>query len=746
MKRLNFLEFIKSYAFVIGVLKSFAILSCAIAGWLLGNVSAGLTAATTIIMIAPSDIPGNRKHHLGGIIIATLFVAISSVSVNFVNAYGSLWQLLSLMAILTFGYAYISLYGARAAMVSIAGIFTLTLALVRPKEGIDILYNALYILLAGAWYILLVRILMWIRPRQYSEQLLAKCMTLTAKYLHTRALLISDTDSRMANKQVLLSLQSSLNEEYEKLRAVLLDSRSKSGKTNYLQRQFLIFIEMVDIFELAIANPIPYERVDKYAQKNAHFFEKYTHFLEELSLILLKMADYIGERKKGSYNISLKSLLEKQLEFKQAYLSINQEGNFSEEQVLLEKMYHYLSKQTQNIYNVQQIFNNYYTQEVSYRDEKSYRRFVSADNYSIKRLADHLSFQSSFFRHALRLAIVTVIGYLIGEAFEVQNPHWILFTVYVIMRPGYGLTLSRSKERALGTLIGAGVAFILVYICQYILHLDYEVYKYIYGLAILMSMPFGYGLLQENFSMSAIFLTLYIVLAYALFVPDAVSVVQYRVVDTLIAFILSVSANYLLFPSWEHKNYNQLIIKSLRANLGYTNELIKRVDTPEITTEYKVARKKAFLALANLNAGLQRMLQEPKSQQKNYTVRNEIQVLQQDFLSCVATLSTQLSETPSPIIRDLFVRAIEEIQHKLQHCVALLDGKLDEEIRPFDPKVFEEIRQKTLELFSEREKTSSTESASEIIRPQEMLFFTEQLNYLRELTENIERHIAQLDN
>ena len=744
MKRLNFLEFIKSYAFVIGVLKSFAILSCAIAGWLLGNVSAGLTAATTIIMIAPSDIPGNRKHHLGGIIIATLFVAISSVSVNFVNAYGSLWQLLSLMAILTFGYAYISLYGARAAMVSIAGIFTLTLALVRPKEGIDILYNALYILLAGAWYILLVRILMWIRPRQYSEQLLAKCMTLTAKYLHTRALLISDTDSRMPNKQVLLSLQSSLNEEYEKLRAVLLDSRSKSGKTNYLQRQFLIFIEMVDIFELAIANPIPYERVDKYAQKNAHFFEKYTHFLEELSLILLKMADYIGERKKGSYNISLKSLLEKQLEFKQAYLSINQEGNFSEEQVLLEKMYHYLSKQTQNIYNVQQIFNNYYTQEVSYRDEKSYRRFVSADNYSIKRLADHLSFQSSFFRHALRLAIVTVIGYLIGEAFEVQNPHWILFTVYVIMRPGYGLTLSRSKERALGTLIGAGVAFILVYICQYILHLDYEVYKYIYGLAILMSMPFGYGLLQENFSMSAIFLTLYIVLAYALFVPDAVSVVQYRVVDTLIAFILSVSANYLLFPSWEHKNYNQLIIKSLRANLGYTNELIKRVDTPEITTEYKVARKKAFLALANLNAGLQRMLQEPKSQQKNYTVRNEIQVLQQDFLSCVATLSTQLSETPSPIIRDLFVRAIQEIQHKLQHCVALLDGKLDEEIRPFNPKVFEEIRQKTLELFSETEKAPSAESASEIIRPQEMLFFTEQLNYLRELTDNLELHIEKM--
>ncbi|WP_454999048.1 FUSC family membrane protein [Capnocytophaga gingivalis] len=741
MKRLDFSEFLKSYAFVIGVLKSFAILSCAIAGWIFGNVSAGLTAATTIIMIAPSDIPGNRKHHLGGIVIATLFVAISSVTVNFAHAYGHLWQLLALMALLTFGYAYISLYGARAAMVSIAGIFTLTLALVRPQKGIDILYNALYIFMAGAWYIFLVRILMWIRPRQYSEQLLAKCMTLTAKYLQIRALLIRDTEHRSANKQLLLSLQSSLNEEYEKLRAVLLDSRSKSGKTNYLQRQFLIFIEMVDIFELAIANPIPYEKVDKYATKNAGFLDQYTHFLEELSQILLKMAEYIGERKKGTYDISLKSLLEKQLEFKQTYLSISQEGSFSEEQMLLEKMYLYLSKQTQNIYNVQQIFNNYYTQEVSFRDEKSFRRFVSVDNYSIKRLADHFSFQSSFFRHALRLAIVTVIGYLIGSAFEVQNPHWILFTVYVIMRPGYGLTLKRSKDRALGTLIGAGFAFVLVYVCQFVLHLDYEVYKYIYGAAILMSMPFGYGLLQENFSMSAIFLTLYIVLAYALFVPDAMSVVQYRVVDTLIAFFLSVSANYLLFPSWEHKNYNLLIVKSLRANLGYTNELIKRAEHPEITTEYKVARKKAFLALANLNAGLQRMLQEPKSQQKNYTQRNEIQVLQQDFLSCVATLSTQLSEHPSPIIKDLFVRAIQEIQHKLQHCVALLDGKLDEEIRPFDPKVFQEIRQATLELFAQQDKTPPTDNPLATIRPQEMLFYTEQLNYLRELTENIEKMI-----
>ena len=70
-----------------------------------------------------------------------------------------------------------------------------------------------------------------------------------------------------------------------------------------------------------------------------------------------------------------------------------------------------------------------------------------------------------------------------------------------------------------------------------------------------------------------------------------------------------------------------------------------------------------------------------------------------------------------------------------------MDGKLDQEIRPFDPKVFYEIRQTTLELFAQQDKAPATDNPLATIRPQEMLFYTEQLNYLRELTENIEKMI-----
>ena len=49
-----------------------------------------------------------------------------------------------------------------------------------------------------------------------------------------------------------------------------------------------------------------------------------------------------------------------------------------------------------------------------------------------------------------------------------------------------------------------------------------------------------------------------------------------------------------------------------------------------------------------------------------------------------------------------------------------------------------------LDLFAEQDKTPAVDSPLAAIRPQEMLFFTEQLNYLRELTENIEKMIGQL--
>ncbi|MDO4881413.1 MAG: FUSC family membrane protein [Capnocytophaga sp.] len=735
----NFVNFFKSFAFVNGILKTIAILSCVAFSWYFDNILAGLSAGLTIIIISPSNIPGNQKHQLGGVIVAIFFVIISSISINYTK--DSIYLLLPTIFILIFIFAYISLYGTRASMVAIAGIFSVAITFARPKYGIDIFYNAFYILLGGLWYIFLVRVLMWIKPRQYSEQLLAKCMDLTAQFFKIRAELITNRE-RFSNKKKLLNLQTSLNEQYEKLRDILLDSQSKSGKTNYLQRQFLIFIELVDIFELALATPIPYKKLDFYYENNPVFFEKYANFFIELSVILTKNAKYIGERKKESYNVSVKDLFENWKDFNAEFIKIKQQNLSIEEFGLLEKMYLYLEKQTQNIENIQQIFNNYYTSESGFREEKTFRRFVSVQNYSPKRLLDHWTIKSPFFRHALRLSIVSIIGFCIGYIFNIQNAYWILFTIYIIMRPSYGLTLSRSKDRAKGTLIGAAIAIITVYICQHLLHLEH--YQIIYAIIIIICMPMGYGLLQENFSLSAIFITLYIVLIYALYVNDALGVILYRILDTLIGVGLSIAANYLLFPSWEYKKHNLLIINSLKANLDYINEVIKRYNKQKIDTDYKVSRKRAFLELANLNAGLQRMLQEPKSQQRNFSIINTIVVLQQDFLSSVAAIGVQLSDNPKIIPDDIFKKAFNEIQNKLQNCINLLENN-PKKIE-IDDSIFDELKQKSLSIYPKEETSENTENQLNTDYIREFIFYSEQFHYLKEISDNLEQSIIKLTN
>lgn len=719
-------KFFGSFSFYSGILKTIAVLLSVFIGWKLGFAQTGLTAAITIIMISPSDIPGNRKHHLFGIAMATFLVAISLVCIELTR--NNLFLLLPTMGILVFLYAYISLYGTRASMVSIAGIFSVALTFAQERTSQELVYAVVSVLLAGAGYIFLVQVLMWIRPRHYSEQLLGKTMRVTAEYFTIRASLLTDTN-RKINQQKLLNLQTELNESYEKLREVLLSAQSKSGKTNYLQRQFLIFIEMVDIFELAIATPIPYKKLDKLFP-DKQIITQYSLFLNEISSVLLQLSAYIGKRKTIKTITSYRTSLENFKKHIKTYSDKHSLHQYQEQIIFLNNLYKYAEQQLQKIDQIVHIFTNYYTKEIGFRDEKTFRQFVSTPNYSLKRIIDHFSINSPYFRYAIRLSVVTIIGFLIGKYFELQNSYWILFTIYVIMRPGYAVTKQRSKERIYGTMIGAIISSLIIISCQYLF--PTEAYRVIYGIIIVLCMPFAYGLLQENFSISVVFITIYIILIYAIFVDNALIVLQYRVIDTAIGVVLSLVANYVLFPSWEHHQYKTLLINSLRDTINYIDEVLLRCNTTfRPVNVYKVARKKAFLSLSNLNAGLQRMLQEPKSKQRSYPLFSEIIVLQQDFISVVSALWLQKEDFKNVTQESLFVDALLQTKNQLQNALSLLENQEEQYI--IQHSVFQEIQNKQISQPLQEDKLYN-----------EIILYKEKVLYLFRLSEKIYQGIKKM--
>lgn len=331
----------------------------------------------------------------------------------------------------------------------------------------------------------------------------------------------------------------------------------------------------------------------------------------------------------------------------------------------------HLKVQKENIQNIEVIFNNYYASFDEFRDEKTFRKFVSPTNYSPKILLDHLSLKSAFFRHAIRLAIITIIAFFIGHIFEVQNAYWILFTIFVISRPGFAITQKRSKDRIFGTIVGAIITFLIIFIVQHYLQIEH--YKIIYGIIIILCMPFAYGLLQENFSLCVVFITIYIMLGYALFTENIIEVIGYRVIDTFLGVVLSVFGNWLIFPSWEHQNFQHLTLKTLQAQLHYIKAIEIRFEDKLLNNDYKIARKNAFLSLANLSGAYQRMLQEPKSKQKNKELLNHFIVIAHDFLSILASVGVPLSSKEVYFDEFQFKNSIKNIQLNIKNSISHID-------------------------------------------------------------------------
>jgi uncharacterized membrane protein YccC len=77
-------------------------------------------------------------------------------------------------------------------------------------------------------------------------------------------------------------------------------------------------------------------------------------------------------------------------------------------------------------------------------------------------MIENLSFSSTVFRHSLRLTITILIGFIIGKP-TLQNAYWIVLTIVVIMRQGYG-NKQRTFHRIFGTILGAFIAFGILFL------------------------------------------------------------------------------------------------------------------------------------------------------------------------------------------------------------------------------------------------------------------------------------------
>jgi uncharacterized membrane protein YccC len=96
----------------------------------------------------------------------------------------------------------------------------------------------------------------------------------------------------------------------------------------------------------------------------------------------------------------------------------------------------------------------------------------------------------------------------------------------------------------------------------------------------------------------------------------------------------------LVLPVWEHQKNKNLILKYLNDNRKYFNTIVDSISLKNISLQdYKMSRKNAIISLANLSDNFQKMLSDPKDQQKNLENIHLFTTTSHLFTAYVASLS-----------------------------------------------------------------------------------------------------------
>lgn len=699
-------------------------------------------ALGTLFTFLPNT-DGSNRHRFWGILSALVLCLLIVAGSHFFRQVSYILFLIY-FCFAVFAVAMISVFGFRGAMVAFSGQMAIVMSFALLKTKLGIVDQLTYISLGGLWYLFLAWASHYIFQNKNAALNLADCIESTADFLKLKYQLFWNTnEDNLKLEQELLKLQVKINSQHELLRELLYKKRRNEGQSNKTNRLLLIFLEMLDVYELSLAVGSESERVAEiFTEKHQDRTVPLKNLSAQSIVHLYALADAL---KNGTELL----IMEEDRAFELAceneirtYVDDVKLPQAREGALLIRNLLDYKSKQWQKISLAKRVYANIIDGADIRLKRKDRNLFITSQDYSLKTIKANLSFKSNVFRHALRVTVAMLIGLAAGRFFEHQNAYWILLSIGVILRPNFGLTKQRAIHRIFGTIGGAGVAILIVYLTKN---------TFIYGLLAVPATFIGFTFLQKNYRIAATFITLAIILFYATLVDNTLIIIGYRVVDTLIGGLISFFAIYFFWPSWEGHSIKDSISDSVTAISAYLKQIDRIYHSKEAPdTTYRLARKKAFIDTGNLMAAFQRLTEEPKSQQDHVSQVYGIVVLNQTFLNAAAALGTYIQNHETTPASRAYETMMAHILDNLQNVSEILNqGEIQTDHDTSETEVAtEELENKYRLLESERaeelEKGQTTISAEMRNKLQEGKLITDQLKWLYSLSESMKQLVVHL--
>ena len=689
----------------------------------LGDLETGLTIALGALFTLPSDIPSNLKHKIKGITVSVLFFSVANFLINLTYPYPIIF--VPVFCIMVFTISMLAVYGQRATMVAFSTLLIISISFAHIHSGWEMIQHSLLLLAGGLFYLLISVLFHYLNPHRYTELEIEKCIQLTSKYLKLRGDLWEiDSDRKAITKKQLL-LQVELNEVHENIREVLIRNRTDYGSSHQNRKMLLSFVSLIEIMELAISTSFNHNKLHQKFDEHPLVLKTYQNLAYNLAKSLKSISKKIRNRKTNPIKNNLNDhFIKFENAIEEYSISLGKEA--SEGVLMLTNMLHYAEKQIGKINNLEKIFINPSKLKDLNGREKDIEKLITKDYYPINTLIENLSFSSLVFRHSLRITLTLLIGFIIGKFLPFQNVYWILLTIVVIMRPGYGLTKERTLNRFIGTVAGGVIGFLV---------LSFGLSPLILGFLTIVFLILGLSFNPSNYKIGTLFITLHVLFIFAIFNPTQNDIIIYRILDTIVGAVLAIFANHFFWPFWEFLNTNENIENSIKAIRNYLLQIsLFYNNKQDINSNYRLARNQAFIEIGNLMASFQRMLQEPKSKQNNLQQVYKITVINNAMLSSVASLGTYTQTHKTTDASQSFNTIITIIISNLDQAIAILNGENEPKDLENLDRVYAEIKKMKVDEINE---SQNLDQENLKINLQEIQFIKEQLIWLANLSTNI---------
>jgi uncharacterized membrane protein (TIGR01666 family) len=678
------------------------------------HFDAGLTLSLGALCICTIDSPGPVSHKRNAMAIGNFFLFVVAVTTGFARL--NLYTLGTEITLFSFFFSMFTVYGNRAASVGTCALLVMIFMMDKAAKPNEVLPLSATILAGGIWYMVFSLVFFGIRPYRAAQQVLGENIADIADFLRIKADFYSPDTDIDKNYRKLVSKQIIVSQHHDAVRELLFKSRVMvKESTNVSRVLVLTFVDLVDMFEQVMATHYDYSHI------NEKF--KSTGILDEISVIIRQMADEMDNiaymvltNKRNRSQFDFDPVLE-QLKLKIDEIKTNDQTATN---IALKKILINLRDLNDRIKSM----GNYYHFKSSKtllqdsEDKLEFAKFVPRQDYAPHVFFDNFSFGSAAFKHALRVSMVCLIGFITAKSISLgHHSYWILLTIIVILKPGFSLSKQRNYQRLIGTIFG-GIAGIII--LMFIPNKDIQ-------FALLVILMIGtYSFLRLNYVVSVIFMTPYVLILFKFLGVGLV--VKERIIDTIIGSSIALIASYIIFPSWEFEKIQDNLAGVITANINYLVKIAESIIGKQVgTIEYKLARKDVFVKSANLSAAFERMTSEPKSKQRKIKEVHKFVVLNHILSSYIATIASSVSNKALHAAPAENLKLIKKSISVLNECNKKFNGRI--------------VEFNTGKALPAAENESVAKlSADEILLKEQLGFINKISNDIARVTDNIVEH------